>query len=195
MSGERRRSSAVGGAASLPRHSLMRERDADDAGEHDRGAREPGQEPTLAEPEASDERREENRELARRDDVTDLRETEGEQDEQVAREIHRRRDDDRPPVVAPLAGEGLPVAYHDRRREEGAHAEPHEGDVRQRVEAADAGLVDDRVARDEEAREERPGRPGAARLPAAATPPADREVEGDDASDDQGHAHGSEPRE
>src|SRR5947208_2204648 len=117
----------------------MRERDADDAGEHDRGAREPGQEPTLAEPEASDERREENRELARRDDVADLRETEGEQDEQVAREIHRRRDDDRPPVVAPLAGEGLPVAYHDRRREEGAHAEPHEGDVRQRVEAADAG--------------------------------------------------------
>ena len=35
----------------------------------------------------------------------------------------------------PLAGESRPVTQHDRYQER-AHAEPHETDVRQRVEAA-----------------------------------------------------------
>ena len=78
---------------------------------------------------------------------------------------------------------------------ERAHAEPHEGDVRERVEAGDAGLVDDRVRRDEEPRQESPRRPGAARPRAPTAPRADREVEARDTGDDQSHAHGSERRE
>jgi len=149
---------------------------------------------SLAEPEAPDQGREEDGELAPRHDVADLRETEGEEHEQVAREVHRRGDGDRAPVLPPLAGEGQPVAHH-RRCEERAHAEPHEGDVRERVEAGDAGLVDDRVRRDEEPRQESPRRPGAARPRAPTAPPADREVEARDTGDDQSHAHGSERRE
>src|SRR5262245_7600187 len=51
---------------------LARERDADDAREHDRRARESRRQPSLTEPQAPDERREQNRELARGDDVAHL---------------------------------------------------------------------------------------------------------------------------
>src|SRR5439155_7607271 len=65
-----------GGAASLPPTLINTRARADHARQHDRGAREPGQERPLAEPEAPDEGRKEDRELARRDDIADLREAE-----------------------------------------------------------------------------------------------------------------------
>jgi len=55
--------------------------------------------------------------------VADLRETEGEEHEQVAGQVHRGRDEDRPPARAPLVDERGAIR-ENHRGEDHAQASP-----------------------------------------------------------------------
>src|SRR2546422_1585619 len=56
--------------------------------------------------------------ISRGHHVADLREPEREEDEQVAGQVHRRGDEDRPPAPAPFVDERATIGHDDRARSE-----------------------------------------------------------------------------
>ena len=131
---------------------------AGDAGSAEQARRAVG----FAEQAATEERREQHRDLARRRDVAERRELHRVEDEHVAERAENGDDERGTPLRAPELDEAAPVAQRRRQQERQAKevADVVDQDRREQQDL-DRVAVDQRVARDQHAGERAPDEPGA----------------------------------